>query len=77
MSIVVLPFANLSDDREQQYFADGITEDLTTDLSRLGNMSAHGAWTGTPDGGRSLVKMTRARLDRYPAGRLSLLCRAR
>jgi adenylate cyclase len=38
LSIVVLPFANLSDDREQQYFADGITEDLTTDLSRIANM---------------------------------------
>jgi TolB-like protein len=38
LSIVVLPFSNLSDDREQQYFADGITEDLTTDLSRLANM---------------------------------------
>src|SRR5215467_1959751 len=38
LSIVVLPFANLSEDREQQYFADGITEDLTTDLSRLENM---------------------------------------
>jgi adenylate cyclase len=38
LSIVVLPFANLSDDGEQQYFADGITEDLTTDLSRLENM---------------------------------------
>ena len=35
LSIVVLPFANLSDDREQQYFSDGITEDLTTDLSRI------------------------------------------
>jgi adenylate cyclase len=35
LSIVVLPFANLSDDREQQYFADGVTEDLTTDLSRI------------------------------------------
>ncbi len=35
MSIVVLPFANMSDDRDQQYFADGITEDLTTDLSRI------------------------------------------
>jgi adenylate cyclase len=34
----VLPFTNLSDDREQQYFADGITEDVTTDLSRLANM---------------------------------------
>jgi TolB-like protein len=38
LSIVVLPFANLSNDPEQQYFADGITEDLTTDLSRLENM---------------------------------------
>jgi TolB-like protein len=39
LSIVVLPFTNLSDDPEQQYFADGITEDLTTDLSRLPHMS--------------------------------------
>jgi len=38
LSIVVLPFMNLSDDREQQYFADGITEDLTTDLSRIPDM---------------------------------------
>ncbi|HEX4616251.1 MAG TPA: tetratricopeptide repeat protein, partial [Stellaceae bacterium] len=38
LSIVVLPFANLSNDPEQQYFADGITEDLTTDLSRLPGM---------------------------------------
>jgi adenylate cyclase len=38
LSIVVLPFANLSNDPEQQYFADGITEDVTTDLSRLANM---------------------------------------
>jgi adenylate cyclase len=38
LSIVVLPFANLSSDPEQQYFADGITEDLTTDLSRLSGM---------------------------------------
>jgi len=34
----VLPFANLSNDPEQQYFADGITEDLTTDLSRIEGM---------------------------------------
>ena len=37
LSIVVLPFTNLSNDPEQQYFADGITEDLTTDLSRIAN----------------------------------------
>jgi TolB-like protein/class 3 adenylate cyclase len=35
MSIVVLPFGNLSNDPDQQYFADGVTEDLTTDLSRI------------------------------------------
>jgi adenylate cyclase len=35
ISIVVLPFANLSGDPEQDYFADGITDDLTTDLSHL------------------------------------------
>jgi class 3 adenylate cyclase len=35
LSIIVLPFANLSNDPEQQYFADGITEDLITDLSRI------------------------------------------
>ena len=38
LSIVVLPFANLSNDLEQQYFADGLTEDLTTDLSRIESM---------------------------------------
>ena len=35
LSIVVLPFANLSKDLDQEYFADAITEDLTTDLSRF------------------------------------------
>jgi TolB-like protein/class 3 adenylate cyclase/Tfp pilus assembly protein PilF len=38
LSIVVLPFANLSNDPDQQYFADGITEDITTDLSRISDM---------------------------------------
>ena len=35
LSIVVLPFANIGDDPEQDYFADGVTESLTTDLSRI------------------------------------------
>jgi len=35
LSIVVLPFDNLSGDPEQEYFADGITENLTTDLSLI------------------------------------------
>jgi adenylate cyclase len=35
LSIVVLPFANLSGDPSQDYFADGVTENLTTELSRI------------------------------------------
>jgi TolB-like protein len=38
LSIVVLPFTNLSNDPDRQYFADGITEDLTADLSRISDM---------------------------------------
>ena len=35
LSIVVLPFTNLSGDQSQDYFADGVTENLTTELSRI------------------------------------------
>jgi adenylate cyclase len=35
LSMVVLPFANIGGDPEQEYFADGVTESLTTDLSRI------------------------------------------
>jgi DNA-binding winged helix-turn-helix (wHTH) protein len=38
LSIVVLPFADLSEGGGQQYFADGVSDDLTTDLSRLAGM---------------------------------------
>jgi adenylate cyclase len=38
LSIVVLPFANLNGDQEQQYLADAITDDVTTDLSRIPDM---------------------------------------
>jgi adenylate cyclase len=37
-SIVVLPFANMSNDPSQDYFSDGITEDITTNLSRLSSL---------------------------------------
>jgi TolB-like protein/TM2 domain-containing membrane protein YozV len=35
LSVVVLPFANIGGDPEQDYFVDGVTESLTTDLSRI------------------------------------------
>lgn len=38
LSVVVLPFANIGGDPEQEYFVDGVTESLTTDLSRMAGM---------------------------------------
>jgi TolB-like protein len=37
-SIAVLPLQNLSGDRDQEYFADGLTEELTNELARLGSL---------------------------------------
>jgi adenylate cyclase len=37
-SIAVLPFTNMSDDLKQEYFSDGITEDLITDLSKISGL---------------------------------------
>ena len=38
-SIAVLPFQNMSGDPEQEYFADGIAEDMITTLSKIGTCS--------------------------------------
>src|SRR5258708_28421361 len=38
-SICVLPFANMSDDPQQEYFSDGISEDIITDLSKVSALS--------------------------------------
>jgi len=47
-SIIVLPFTNLSHDPEQEYFCDGLTQDITTDLSKFANLfvfAANSAFT--------------------------------
>ena len=46
LSIAVLPFANMSDDPEQEYFVDGMVEEVITALSRIG-------WLFESDGGTS------------------------
>jgi TolB-like protein len=45
LSIVVLPFANIGGDAELDYFVDGVTESLTTDLSRMSGMLVIGCNT--------------------------------
>jgi TolB-like protein/class 3 adenylate cyclase/Flp pilus assembly protein TadD len=51
-SIVVLPFANIGGDPEQEYFVDGVTGSLTTDLSRMSGMSVIGRNTAFTYKGR-------------------------
>ena len=59
LSIVVLPFANIGGDPEQEYFVDGVTESLTTDLSRISGsfvIARHTAFTckGKPVDARAI-----------------------
>ena len=57
LSIVVLPFANIGGDPEQEYFVDGVTESLTTDLSRIRGSFVIGRSTAfTYKGKPSIVK---------------------
>ena len=53
LSIVVLPFANLSSDPAQDYFVDGVTESLTTDLSRISGSFVIGRHTAFTYKGKS------------------------
>ncbi|MCS3763094.1 TolB-like protein/tetratricopeptide (TPR) repeat protein [Bradyrhizobium centrosematis] len=54
LSIVVLPFANLSGDRKQDYFVDGVTESLTTDLSRISGSFVIGLHTAFTYKGKAI-----------------------
>ncbi|HKN29902.1 MAG TPA: adenylate/guanylate cyclase domain-containing protein [Roseiarcus sp.] len=54
LSIVVLPFANLGGDLEQEYFVDGVTESLTTDLSPLSGMLVIGRNTAFTYNGKAV-----------------------
>jgi TolB-like protein/class 3 adenylate cyclase len=54
LSVVVMPFVNLADDREQDYFADGVTECLTTDLSRIPDAFVIGRNTAFSYKGRAI-----------------------
>ena len=63
LSIVVLPFANIGGDPEQEYFVDGVTESLTTDLSRIGGsfvIARNTAFTYKGRHGRCEADRTRA-----------------
>jgi TolB-like protein/class 3 adenylate cyclase len=54
LSIVVLPFANLSGDPKQEYFVDGVTESLTTDLSRISGSFVIGRHTAFTYKGKAI-----------------------
>jgi TolB-like protein/Flp pilus assembly protein TadD len=54
LSIVVLPFLNLNDDSEQDYFVDGVTENLTTDLSRISGSFVIGRHTAFTYKGKAI-----------------------
>jgi DNA-binding winged helix-turn-helix (wHTH) protein len=55
LSMVVLPFANLSDDPGQDYFVDGVTDSLTTDLSRISGSFVIGRHTAFTYKGKRLI----------------------
>jgi adenylate cyclase len=54
VSICVLPFANMSGDAEQEYFSDGISEDIITDLSKVSSLAVVSRNTAFSFKGRSV-----------------------
>ncbi len=65
LSIVVLSFQNLSADPKQDYFADGITDNLTTDLSRIRNSFVIARNTAFTYKGTSLLQATLGNCAHY------------
>ena len=61
-SITVLPFANLSGDPEQDYFADGMVEEITRALSRFKSIFVIGAGSGLSFKGKGVTPQEAARL---------------
>jgi adenylate cyclase len=53
-SIVVLPFANMSEDPKQDYLGDGIAEDITTDLSKLSGLFVISRYSAFPYKGKEV-----------------------
>jgi adenylate cyclase len=72
---VVLPFANLGGNPEQEYFVDGVTESLTTDLSRISGWFVIGRNTAFTYKGKSveLKQIGRELNVRYVLGQRSAL----
>jgi adenylate cyclase len=64
VSICVLPFANMSRDEDQEYFADGISEDIITDLSKVSALSVIARHSAFAFKGKSLdVRQVARQLD--------------
>jgi adenylate cyclase len=61
LSICVLPFANMSDDPQQEYFSDGISEDIITDLSKVSALFVVARNTAFTFKGKSVEAMQIAR----------------
>ena len=69
-SVCVLPFVNMSGDPEQEYFSDGITEDIITDLSKVSALSVVARNTAfTFKGQVDRREGSRARAGRHPCAR--------